>query len=468
MIRLLAVLLLAAAARAEHRVLELESPPLVEYRVVRDLNGDGLDELMLVTNAEAWLWHGRRDDFPSAPDHRMKLPKGTAFFDVGPFGETLGLVARTAGAYWTLLPGKAPARLPFVSGPGLPLRPANLLWRGFFRDFDRDGKRDWIDVSLLGYRILFGGGDVVTLPPRLTEEADTSAHAASDRIVARYAIGDWTDGDFDGDGRTDFAVMTEGGLQVYPGDEKGRFDPERTLDIRLQTPDDADLVFLDLNGDGRTDVLSLERKAGKAAVLMADGERGLAAPRRTSIAIPGEIREAILHDFDGDGREDVALPFIPRPSVRMAVRAFVQGEVILKVPIFLNRGGRAPIRVRADTQISLPVRLRVATDSAGRIQLSGLVVVEYGADLTGDGHRDLVVTSKPTLLDVHEGRPGAVFEDEPTARIPIPDCSEFDSVWSAPANLDGDERADVVLLYRGAGRRPDRVVCLLSGKERGR
>lgn len=458
----LLLLLCAAAVRAEHVVVELECPADAPYRVARDLNGDGLDDLILVTGKEAWLWYGRRGAFPRAPDARMPLPEGTAFFDVGPSGAAAQhLVARNAGGYWAVRPGVAPERLEPASGFGLPPNPANLLWRGFFRDFDRDGATDWIDVSLKGYAILFGGGGSVTLPPLLQETADTAAGAASDRIVARYALGDWTDGDFDGDGRPDFAVMTPGGLLVYPGDTDGRFDPERRAEIALGVEDDADLFFQDLNGDGKTDVLAVRRKAGRAEILMAGGE-GLREPRRIRLAIPGEIRSALVDDLDGDGKPDLALPFIPHPSVRMAVRAFVQGEVILKVPIFLNRGGDAPIGVRADKQVSLPVKIRVGTDSAGRITLSGLVVVEYGGDLDADGRKDLVVTSRPTLLDVYRGDPDKVFADEAAFRIAIPDCSEYDTVRSAAANLNGDGRADIVLQYRGGGRRPDRLVLLLS------
>ena len=460
--RLVPLLLLAAAAAAEHVAVELECPADAPYRVARDLDGDGLDDLLLVTGSEAWLWHGRREGFRRAPDARMPLPKGTAFFDVGPAGAAKQhLVARTAGGYFAVRPGAEPERLALASGFGLPPNPANLLWRGFFRDFDRDGAMDWIDVSLAGYAILFGGGGAVTIPPRLLETADTAAGAASDRIVARYAVGDWTDGDFDGDGRPDFAVMTPGGLLVYPGDDDGRFDPARNAEIGLGVEEDADLFFQDLNADGKTDVLAVRRKAGRAEVLIAGGD-GLKEPRRIRLAIPGEIRSALVDDLDGDGRPDLGLPFIPHPSVRMAVRAFVQGEVILKVPIFLNRGGDAPIGVRADKQVSLPVKIRVGTDSEGRITLSGLVVVEYGGDLDGDGRKDLVVTSKPTLLDVYRGVDGSIFADEAAFRIAIPDCSEYDTVRSVAANLNGDARADIVLQYRGGGRRPDRLVLLLS------
>jgi hypothetical protein len=460
------LLLLALPAAAEHALVELRCPDRVLYRVLRDLDRDGLDDLLLVNDEQAVLWRGRRGRLPADPDHTLRLPRGTALFDVGPpDAQPQRLVVRTAQGYWALNPGGDPERLPYASGPGLPVRPGNILWRGFFRDFDRDGQGDFMDVSLHGYTITFGGGGSVTLPPRLTELVDTDVDAASDRLVARYGLGDWTEGDFNGDRRPDFAVMTLNGLRVFPGDERGRFDPGLVMDLPLAEALDADLSFLDFNGDERTDVLAVRRRAGRAFVMIADAQRGLTAPRRIRLAFPGELRRPVVGDLDGDGDPDLALPYTARPSIQAAVRAVARGEAILKVPIFINRGGRACIPKRADRQISFPIRLRITTDSVGRILLGGLVVVEYRGDLDGDGRKDLLITAKPTLLGLHRGLPERIFEDEASRHVPIPDCSGFDAVLSDAADLNGDGRSDIILLYRGPDRLPDRLYVLLSRKK---
>ena len=107
----------------------------------------------------------------------------------------------------------------------------------------------------------------------------------------------------------------------------------------------------------------------------------------------------------------------------------------------------------------------MSTDSAGRIQLGGLVGVEYGGDLDGDGRRDLLITAKPTLLGLHRGTSDGIFEDAASRSLEIPDCSAFDAVSSAAANLNGDDRSDIILLYRAQERRPDRLYLLLSRKK---
>jgi hypothetical protein len=459
------LLLLAATAAAAPEVLELTCPPKVSYRVYRDLDHDGMDDLIAVGDREAWLWRGREKPV-AEPDAKFSMPLGAALFDVGPAeAEVQSVVVRTAKGYFALKAGAEPEPLPHASGPGLPLVPTNLLWRSFFGDFDGDGRTDFLDVSLAGYTIAFARGGEVRLPPLLLETAATRAVAASGKLVARYALGDWAHGDFDGDGRPDFAGLKGDGLRVYPGDARGAFDAARTSDVALPDATEADLWFRDFNGDGMTDVLAIKGREGVASVLLAGEGRGLAGATRLGFTVPGELRSPVLADLDGDGRIDLALPYTARPSIEAAVRAIARGEAVVKVPVFLNRGGRACFAPRADAQFAFPARLRITSDSAGRIRIGGLIVVEHGGDVDADGRTDLVASVGPTELGLFRGVPEGLFEREPSGRVGIPDCSEYEAVYTASARLNGDAASDIILHYAGAGRRPDRLFLLLSRKE---
>jgi hypothetical protein len=458
-------LLLAGAAAAAPELAELACPPRISYRVYRDLDHDGMQDLIVVGEREAWLWRGKKR-FTAEPDAKFGMPAGAALFDVGPEeAKEQALVVRTAEGYFALRPGAAPEALPHTSGPGLPPSPANVLWRAFFGDFDGDGRTDFLDVSLAGYTIAFAAGGEVRLPPLLLETAATRAVAASGKLVARYALGEWAHGDFDGDGRRDFAVLKDDGLRVYPSDAEGRFDPARASELSLPEALGADLWFRDFNGDGFTDVLAIKGHGGQASVILAGAGKGLAAATRLGFSVPGELRSPVLADLDGDGRIDLALPYTARPSIEAAVRAIARGEAIVKVPVFLNRGGRACFAPRADAQFSFPARLRISSDSAGRIQIGGLIIVEYGGDVDGDGRTDLVVSLNPTSLGFFPGVPEGLFAKEPSETVVIPDCSDYEAVYTAAARLNGDASSDIILHYAGAGRRPDRLFLLLSRKE---
>jgi len=462
--RLLVLLLAAAVTFAEeYDLVSVECPADVDYVVCRDLSGDGTEDLLLITAGEVWFWKGRTRGFPKKPDAVLKLPEGTALFDVG--DEQGGrLIVRTHDAYWNVPLEGAAERLKMTSGPGLPVAPANVLWRGFFRDLDLDKKQDFIDVSIDGYRIRYGAGDEQVLPAQVVETATTVGSAVSARRVARYALAAWSDGNFNGDLRPDFAVETEEGLLVYTGDSKGRFSAQRTLKIAIPDAKNSDLFYLDLNRDGQTDLVAVQRKKGLAIILVASTEEGLAKARRTELKVPGEMRYPVLTDLDGDHRPDLALPYVPRPSFADAVRVLARGEFLVKAPVFLNRGGARPFPAMADTRLTLPVRVRMQADATGRIRLSGLIIVEYEGDLDGDGRKDFVVTERTDRLAVYRGAAQSAFRETVWSHIAIPDCAAYDSVKSAAADLNGDQRSDIILLYRGQGRRPDAVHLLLSRK----
>ena len=459
--------LAGAAVATEYDVVTLETPAKIDYRVQRDLTGDGIADLLIVSAREARFWRGRAGTLPRKPDRVFALPEGAALFDFGRprATEEEEMIVRTHDTYWALGVTKdVRTRLAMTSGPGLPRAPANVLWRGFFRDLNLDKRDDFVDVSLDGYRIRYGESDETLLPPQINETCKTVGTAVSARRVARYGLGAWTAGNFNGDLRPDFAVETERGLIVYSGDGKGRFDAARRLEIAIPEAKDADISYVDLNRDGQTDVLAVRRKAGKAVILMASPTKGLFEAHRFELSVAGNMRYPVLTDLDGDHLPDLALPYVPPPSLGDAVRVLARGEFVVKVPIFLNRGGRRPFSATSDARLSLPVRVRMAADPTGRLKLSGLIIVEYGGDLDGDGRKDLVVTEQTDRLAVYRGVPMTVFRDEVWKHLEIPDCAAYDSVYSTAADLNGDKRSDIILHYRGGGRRPDRVHVLLSRK----
>jgi len=455
------LLLMSAAARAQHLLIELKCPQNVRYRVLRDIDGDGLKDLILVGRKQLFVWKGG-PKIPARPSETRPIPDGTALFHIGRWkrqGEQF--LFRTAAKYFRAGQVVAP------SGPGLPERVANILWLSLFTDLDGDHLPDIVDVSLQGYKILFGDATSVLLPPETKEVMDTDVDAASDRVLVRVGFAGWHNGNFNGDKYPDFAIMRQGGLLVYTGDERGKFDPKRFLEIDLAEARGASLTLRDFNGDGQTDLLAVHARKGLATLLVADTGKGLRAARRLRLTVPGRMRYTIVSDLNGDGRPDLALPYLPKLSIQDIVRVVARREVMLRVPLFINRGGDRVFPARADSKVNLPVKIRVKIDSVGRLKLGGLIIVQYEGDLDGDGRRDLLVTETSTRLALHRGTgdPSEVFEKNPGRHFAIPDCAAYDSVRTDAADLNGDGSSDIILHYLGAGRLPDRLFLLLSRKK---
>jgi hypothetical protein len=61
--------------------------------------------------------------------------------------------------------------------------------------------------------------------------------------------------------------------------------------------------------------------------------------------------------------------------------------------------------------------------------------------------------------------PEGLFEKEASGKVEVPDCSEYEAVYTAAARLNGDKASDIILHYAGAGRLPDRLFLLLSRKD---
>ena len=469
--RVCAALLLlccAAVAGMEFDIVELDGPEHVSYRILRDLDGDGLDELMLVTPTEIWLWNGRKEGLRPKPDRVLKLPAGAALFDVTDIDGTpqsREILVRTGIGWWVVPTAGDPRRLGYPAGLGLPHNSKQILWRQLAADMDGDGKPEVVDVSLAGYQLFYGKDEPVILPPALRETVETTALHANERYRQRISIGSWVAGRFDKGPSLDFATVDAQGLRVFTGGDDGRFSRERSHRIHLPEAKEHRLEFVDFNGDGWMDVLAVNRPVGHAVVLMALEDWGLNDGRRLVLSVPGYMRYPVLDDLNGDGLPDLALPYVPSPSVGDGVRIFVRSEVRIKVPLFLNRGGKTPFRRTADRVLTLPVKVRLMTEASGRLSLGGVIVVEHEGDLDGDGRRDLLVSREPALLGIYRGVPETLFEEKPAATVAIPDPTEYAQIKSAAGELNGDRRSDILVHYQGRGDRRDKLVLLLSRKK---
>lgn len=278
-------------------------------------------------------------------------------------------------------------------------------------DFNRDGKLDWVVAS--GWDntlwIYLGRGDgtselPVILPtgnsPVALATADLNQDGAADLIVAE--ADSWTVG-------------------VLLGHGDGTFEPE--IEIPLPASPQS-LAIADFNRDGHIDVavgLSSFYTVGPIATLLGDGNGGFAPlvlspgpPQASGMANVGAISMSVA-DFNNDGAPDIALMDVNpthtsgswiylndgtgRFNPSMRALANVAGDFTSVAAADINEDGCADILTQEPGNGGVFVQFGHCdgtVDSADKAALFG--EGDFGttlavADVNGDGHIDILVTS---------------------------------------------------------------------------
>ncbi|MEU4420303.1 VCBS repeat-containing protein [Actinoplanes sp. NPDC024001] len=216
--------------------------------------------------------------------------------------------------------------------------------------------------------------------------------------------------DVDGDGRTDVAMSTSRGVDLF-------YQRGGKLAAPVLVPGTAeDVAVADLNADGRRDLV-VSAGIGQVRVHHQTASKTFPASLTLSAPVPdvNPFDQVFVADFNGDGRLDVAQAY----------------------------GGGAWVRLRqANGTYATATTYRTAPDANGNWDRGMAAAV---GDVTGDKKPDLV-------LNVSDNQPDAtinVFAQQSGGLNPSPvvypayDCP----VGMAIADLTGDGRADLVAAH---------------------
>ena len=294
-------------------------------------------------------------------------------------------------------------------------------------DFNGDGTPDFVASTGNDVSILIGAGDGSFRSSSLGVNGEAVAAA-----------------DLDGDGKLDLVVSASqlvtdvdagtftfhAALDVLRGRGDGTFDAAPSFPIDTEV---LAMVAADLDGDGRRDLASVERRPGDSgtALVLRRGTGGGAFAPAEPVPLPRDDAAALAAaDFDGDCRTDLAL-------------AFGAGYV----GVVVNRADRAFQLANV-----LPVR-------------NGPFALATG-DLDRDGHLDLVVgdTAFPdnARVELLLGNGDGTLQPASSRQ------SGFQSTSVAIADMNGDGNLDVVLGTAPAnGTGPDRSLWMLLGDGHG-
>lgn len=515
---LLALLILVFPVPAEEpgNVCTLPMPDRLEVEdaLLADLDGDGLDDLLIGASNRARLY-GR-----TLRAH-MKVHAGVCF-SIEPsliFNMAPDVVAFAAGDVEPD-PGKevvlftAGGAYSWATAKGVEVRPRKLVdtdllwqlphpfesfhWANGVMDLDGDGLDDLILPEPHGYRIAFqdrteGEGSrfdrvfFLSLPPdpvleddspeanrrraqeQLNEIRASLSLGASDKNQDPYALGVWDTvpnpviRDFNGDGRPDLLAQSSGELLVWIQSEGGGF--AGTPDLRQQLPLDVDrsrrmdISFnshaTDLDRDGRMDCVILageqrsEDQATQVLVYVQGKGKGRSAqtgdePLFGNKGIPqqllkvgGFVGSTDLTDVDGNGYPDLVMGTINIDTLD-AVSAAASGKLDASLYVYLNQKGTLSRQPNLNRTVSLPV------DKLGDV--GRRITARFFGDVTGNGVKDLLLRDEPDRFRVHavrKSRSGRlVVADEPLFEFHFPKRSKI-KVHEGP-----EGRPEVLVFYR--------------------
>jgi Big-like domain-containing protein/VCBS repeat protein len=225
--------------------------------------------------------------------------------------------------------------------------------------------------------------------------------------------------DINNDGKND--VLTAAGLYLYVA--LGNGDNTFATPVKSTFAGDAAMVFADVNGDGKPDVIS--GGSGVVSIYLGKGDGTFAAPSQSGQYIadpPVGTQELAVADLDGDNKLDVIA---------------LSDEYKEVTPLLGNGDGtlRAPqaLSVPSDSFPFDTVLETVLTDST--TSYSDLIVANFGG------------TNPAVLTGISDGKGNFNYINSLPGGVP----SGFDFIEPIQADFNGDGKQDLLIVGIAGG-----------------
>jgi hypothetical protein len=448
-----------AARAADPTVVFLEAPPSVTGLLVEDADGDGLRDLVVLADHEVRIWRAAKGPVAPAPAHRATLPADATFLDLAPPSNGRPTFFALAGSKVVRVGAGAGAEV--GDGPALdsPWGPGRTVFADFARGaqaiLPSRGGWTWFDAGF-GARPF----DVAQPPRRFTTAAGSFLDEGA--VVEER----WGAPQFAASGGAVW-IFGPAGLQAFAPGEGGRV-AARTLPTDFLTNEAGRAIrnrLVDLDVDGLPDLCheATSNLDGVYAFFRTPpaGEGDRFAAARAVLRLSGFQLASEHPDLDGDGRPDFVVTSIEIDAGN-TMRA-LGGRVTARTKAFLNRSGKGgdlfPQVPDAERESDVGVAIRFSYTGAIDVERSYTILA--GADLDGDRRKDLVIRTGPDALSVWPGTATGAWAAEPR-KVAIPSMAGHPALEAHAADLTGDGKDDLVLVYAAPPGGAPRIAVLVS------
>ena len=481
----------------------LEFPGTRQDRVLSDVNGDGLKDLVMVFSRSDvmdtyWLRtciQEKAGGF-SSDCQSMRLPEETRAFDVGeingqkgkelvlitPRGLEISLYKEGGFGEFKRFPEIRTILADTDEGKPSLLR---FIW-----DLRRDGKSELIIPTEKGPAIYTFNGEsfelvqMINSPPHITYKVGSLGDimATDDvnqfllyrkyekRTAATITAPDVFITDFDGDGRDDVVTLINNTLRVFPQGEEGKFPDKPWIEEKrsILPPEERDvgfageaMTFEHLDGDGMGDIIMMKwgtsEKRTQLDRYIYYGRKGGKFPERPDQIVRSESAAVDfgMYDLDNDNDTDLVVPFFHFAPAQ-AFKIMTENSIKVQFRIFLMRDdGRysqdpGKTFAKVDRRVLLDYRidvLGIIFDFRTLLEGRFHPLISFGYDVNGDGFKDIIADTGSDKLEFYWGNKDVNYSRTADHIVDYESAMDYDL-----DDINGDGKTDIITYYESEER----------------